>query len=159
MSQQSVSVPSLSTENEKSQLLGEENRCTRWTSHWRAIHQWFESQAAQVPEHVALVFDEQELTYSQLNRQANQLAHYLRSHPIQPDTLIGLCIERSLEMFIGILGILKAGGAYVPLDPAYPKERVAFMLNDSAVSIVLTQHESYTLLGISRVERNIPKSV
>ncbi|MHC5829903.1 MAG: AMP-binding protein, partial [Nostoc sp.] len=78
-------------------------------------------------------------TYCELNARANQLAHYLRSLGVRPEVLVGICVERSLSMVIGLLGILKAGGAYVPLDPVYPQERLAFMLSDSQVQVLLTQ--------------------
>ena len=100
----------------------------------------FEEQVAKNPQNIAVVFESQQLTYQQLNQKANQLAHYLlKNHQIQPDTLIGISVERSLEMIIGLLGILKAGGAYVPIDPNYPPERIQFMLEDSGISILLTQ--------------------
>ncbi|KZN32605.1 hypothetical protein N480_25485, partial [Pseudoalteromonas luteoviolacea S2607] len=106
----------------------------------RCIHELFEQQAAASPDNVALVFEHQTLTYRQLNEKANQLAHYLRAtQGITPDSMIGLCVERSLEMVIGILAILKAGGAYVPLDPSYPQERLDYMLDDAQLSIVLSQ--------------------
>ncbi len=115
----------------------------------------FEQQVAKTPENIAIVFEEQSLTYRQLNQKANQLAHHLiQAHNIQPDTLIGICVERSTEMIIGLLGILKAGGAYVPLAPDYPKERLQFMLEDSQASLLLSQthlqnrlplHQSKTL--------------
>ena len=81
----------------------------------------------------------QHLTYHELNRRANQVAHHLRALGVGPEVLVGLCMERSLEMVVGLLGILKAGGAYVPLDPTYPQERLAFMLEDAQVSVLLTQ--------------------
>src|SRR5439155_20479303 len=81
----------------------------------------------------------QHLTYRELNRRANQLAHHLRGLGVGPDVLVGICMDRSLELVVGILGILKAGGAYVPLDPAYPPERLAFMLEDSGAAVLLTQ--------------------
>jgi amino acid adenylation domain-containing protein len=105
----------------------------------KCIHQLFEDQAEKTPDAVAVVYEEQELTYQELNQKANQLAHYLQKIGVQSDTLVGICVERSLEMIIGLLGILKAGGAYVPIDPNYPTERIEYMLEDSAVSIVLTQ--------------------
>jgi amino acid adenylation domain-containing protein len=106
----------------------------------QCLHQLFEAQVEQTPDAIALVFEAQHLTYAELNRRANQLAHHLQGLGVQPDTLVGLCVERSLEMVIGLFGILKAGGAYVPLDPAYPQERLAFMLADTAASVLLTQH-------------------
>jgi len=105
----------------------------------RCIHQLFEAQAARTPDAVALKFEDRSLSYAELNAKANQLAHYLRARGVGPDVLVGICIERSLEMVIGLLGILKAGGAYVPLDPNYPEERLAFMLADIAPPVVLTQ--------------------
>ena len=98
------------------------------------IHQLFEAQAQQHPDNVAVVFGEVVLSYDQLNRRANQLAHYLLAeHQVTPDTLVGLCLERSVEMVVGILAILKAGGAYVPLDPALPKARLDYMRGDMPV--------------------------
>ncbi|KZN59780.1 non-ribosomal peptide synthetase, partial [Pseudoalteromonas luteoviolacea] len=108
----------------------------------------FEQQVAQSPNNVAVVFEGEQLTYQQLNDKANQLAHYLREmHGVKPDTLVGLCVERSLEMVIGIFGILKAGGAYVPLDPSYPQERLAYMLEDAALDVVLSQNQVCTVLS------------
>ena len=91
------------------------------------------------PNAVAVVFENQQLTYSELNSRANQLAHYLHSLGVGADVLVGICVERSVEMVVGLLGILKAGGAYVPLDPEYPQERLSFMLEDAQVSVLLTQ--------------------
>ena len=86
-----------------------------------------------------MVYEDQQLTYRELNNRANQLAHYLHRQGVQPDTLVALCMERSIEMIVGLLGILKAGGAYVPLDPSYPKKRLAFMLTDSRSPVLITQ--------------------
>jgi amino acid adenylation domain-containing protein len=104
----------------------------------RCLHQLFEEQVTRTPEAVALTFEDHELTYSELNRRANQLAHYLQALGVGPETLVGICLERSVEMIIGLLGILKAGGAYLPLDPTYPPDRLGFMLEDSQASVVLT---------------------
>ncbi|WP_139158736.1 non-ribosomal peptide synthetase, partial [Pseudoalteromonas amylolytica] len=104
------------------------------------IHELFEQQAQATPDKVAVEFGSQQLTYGALNRKANQLAHYLvNTQGVTPDTLVGLCVERSLEMIVGMLGILKAGGAYVPLDPNYPQARLAHIISDSRVQVVLTQ--------------------
>ncbi|MEO1348694.1 MAG: amino acid adenylation domain-containing protein [Cyanobacteria bacterium J06635_15] len=103
------------------------------------IHELFEAQANRSPDAVAVVFGSEQLTYQQLNQKANQLAHHLQSLGVGPEMLVGICLERSLEMVVGLLGILKAGGAYVPLDPAYPSERLAWVLSDSQASILLTQ--------------------
>uniref|UniRef100_A0A2P1CZ97 AptD n=1 Tax=Nostoc sp. HIID-D1B TaxID=2027338 RepID=A0A2P1CZ97_9NOSO len=108
--------------------------------HDKTLVEIFEQQVEKNPHNIALVFESQQLTYRELNQKANQLAHYLiQNHQIKPDTLIGICVERSLEMIIGVLGILKAGAAYVPIDPNYPKERIGFMLEDSGTSVLLTQ--------------------
>jgi amino acid adenylation domain-containing protein len=103
------------------------------------VHELFEEHAARTPDAVAVVHDGRTLTYSQLNARANQLAHHLRGLGIGPEVLVAICVERSLEMVVGLLAILKAGGAYVPLDPAYPAERLRFMLEDSAPMAVLAQ--------------------
>lgn len=103
------------------------------------IHQLFEYQVEKTPEQIAVIFEDKQVSYQELNQQANQLAHYLQTLNVQPEVLVGICLERSLEMIVGLLAILKAGGAYVPLDPAYPSERLALMLEDSQLSILLTQ--------------------
>jgi amino acid adenylation domain-containing protein len=105
----------------------------------KCLHELFEAQVERNPEAEAVVYGEQRLSYEELNRRANQLAHYLRGQGVGAETLVGLCIERSLEMVVGILGILKAGGAYVPLDPSYPRERLEYMIADSAPALVVTQ--------------------
>jgi len=105
----------------------------------KCVHELFEAQVERTPEAIALVFEEQRISYKELNRRANQLAHYLRNRRVGPEVLVGICIERSLEMFVGLLGILKAGGAYLPLDPAYPRERLALMLKDAGAPVLLTQ--------------------
>jgi amino acid adenylation domain-containing protein len=99
----------------------------------------FEAQVAKTPNAIAIVFENQQLTYETLNTKANQLAHYLQTLGVKPEVLVGICVERSCEMLIGLLAILKAGGAYVPLDPTYPKARLAFMLEDTQVPLLLTQ--------------------
>ncbi|BAZ11503.1 amino acid adenylation domain protein [Calothrix sp. NIES-4071] len=103
------------------------------------IHQLFEAQVERTPNTVAVVFDHEQLTYQELNARANQLAHHLQVLGVGAEVLVGICIERSLHMIVALLGILKAGGAYVPLDPAYPHARLAFMLEDAQVSVLLTQ--------------------
>ncbi|EGJ29404.1 MULTISPECIES: non-ribosomal peptide synthetase [Moorena] len=105
----------------------------------KCIHQLFEEQVEKTPDAVAVVFEDKQLTYSELNSRANQLAHYLQTLGVKPEVLVGICVERSLEMIVGLLGILKAGGAYVPLDPNYPSERLAYMLFDAGVLVLLTQ--------------------
>ncbi|MCC2650942.1 MAG: hypothetical protein K0Q60_1097 [Microvirga sp.] len=103
------------------------------------IHDLVEAQVERAPEAVAVIWKDQRLTYRELNSRANQLAHYLRRLGIGRDVRVGLCFERSLEMMVAVLGVLKAGGAYIPLDPAYPKDRLAYMLTDAKVPVLLTQ--------------------
>ena len=104
----------------------------------RCLHEMVEEQVERSPNTTAVIFEDKQLTYRQLNERSNQLARYLQGLGVGPDTLVGICVERSLEMMVGLLAILKAGGAYVPLDPAYPKERLAFMLADAGCPVVLT---------------------
>ncbi len=124
---------------EQHQLLVEWNRTQTDYPMNACIHKLFEAQVEQTPDAVAVVEESEQLTYGELNARANQLAHYLRALGVGPDVLVGICLERSPLMVVGLLGILKAGGAYVPLDPAYPLERLAFMLEDASVSVLLTQ--------------------
>ncbi|PGO77765.1 hypothetical protein CN980_10975 [Bacillus cereus] len=103
------------------------------------IHELFEQQATIQPDAIAAMYEKEGLTYKEINERANQLAHYLQKKGVGPDSLVGLCIERSLEMIVGLLGILKAGGAYVPLDPTYPEQRLQYILVDSSIKLVVTQ--------------------
>ncbi|HEX2188839.1 MAG TPA: amino acid adenylation domain-containing protein, partial [Longimicrobiaceae bacterium] len=105
----------------------------------RCIHELFQAQAARTPGAVAVVYEGEALSYAELNARANQLAHYLRRRGVGPEVRVAICLERSLEMVVGILAVLKAGGAYVPLDPGYPAERLAFILADSATPVLLTR--------------------
>ncbi|MEP0886040.1 amino acid adenylation domain-containing protein, partial [Trichocoleus sp. ST-U3] len=125
--------------SDRKQLLVEFNQTHADYPLDRCIHQLFEEQAERTPDSVAVVFEDQQLTYAELNRRSNQLAHHLRRLGVKPDGLLGLFVERSLDLIIGLLGILKAGAAYVPLDPALPKESLAFRLQDAGVSVLLTQ--------------------
>ena len=115
------------------------NRTERDYPHDKSVADLFEEQAARIPTALAVEWEDQELTYEELNRRANRLAHYLRSLGVKPDTRVCICVERSLGMVIGLLAIVKAGGACVPLDPAYPEERLQFMLQDSNPAALLTQ--------------------
>ncbi|MFL9458774.1 AMP-binding protein [Tolypothrix bouteillei VB521301_2] len=125
---------------ERHQLLLEWNETAVDYPQDKCLHQLFEEQVERTPDAVAVEFGNQQLTYYQLNCRANQLAHYLRSLGVGADVLVGICVERSLSMVIGLLGILKAGGAYVPLDPEYPIERLNFMVEDARVQALLTQN-------------------
>jgi amino acid adenylation domain-containing protein len=112
----------------------------------------FQAQVEKTPENIAVIFENQQLSYQELNTKANQLAHYLTTLGVRVETLVGICVERSLEMVIGLLGILKAGGAYVPLDPDYPHERLQFMLEDSKVPVLLSQSYLRERLPISQAK-------
>ncbi len=129
------------TEAERHQLLVERNNAKSDYPKDKCIHELFEAQVERSPDAVAVVFEDKKLTYRELNDRANQLAHHLRELGVRPEVLVGLCMERSLEMIVALLGILKAGGAYVPLDPTYPKERMAFMLKDIQAPVLLTQQQ------------------
>jgi non-ribosomal peptide synthetase component F len=136
---QRIGSLALLEESEREQLLAEWNDTATEYPRDKCIHQLFEEQAEVTPDAVAVVFEDRQLTYRELNAQSNQLAHHLHELGVGRDVLVGICVERSLEMLIGIIGILKAGGAYVPLDPAYPCQRLAFMLQDSEARVLLTQ--------------------
>ncbi|HET8841977.1 MAG TPA: amino acid adenylation domain-containing protein, partial [Ktedonobacteraceae bacterium] len=112
------------------------------------LHTLFEEQVVNAPDAVALVYEDTQLTYAQLNTRANQLAHYLIKMGVKPEVLVGICMERSLELVVCLLGILKAGGGYVPLSASYPAERLAFMLKDASVSVLLTQEHIMHRLSI-----------
>ncbi|MCF8984006.1 syringopeptin non-ribosomal peptide synthetase SypA [Pseudomonas syringae] len=136
---------------EREQLLVRFNDTALDYPHEQTIHGMFEAQVERTPEALAVVHGEQRLTYRELNEQANRLAHALRKKGVQPDSRVGICVERSAEMVVGLLAILKAGGGYVPLDPAYPVERIAYMLQDSAPAAVLVQTATQSLLADASV--------
>ncbi|HEY9664967.1 MAG TPA: condensation domain-containing protein, partial [Allocoleopsis sp.] len=129
----------LLTPIEQQQVLWNWNRTQVDFPQHLCIHELFEKQAAQTPEAIAIVDSTQQLTYKELNHRANQLAHYLQQQGVRSETLVGLCLDRSVNLLVGILGILKAGGAYVPLDPAYPRDRLTLMLEDTQLSVLVTQ--------------------
>jgi amino acid adenylation domain-containing protein len=136
---QPISTLPLLMEKEKHQLLVEWNDTAADYPKDSCIHELFESQVERTPETIAVEFEGKQLTYRELNSRANQLAHYLQGLGVGPEKLVGICVDRSLEMVVGLLGILKAGGAYVPLDPGYPRERLRFMFEDAGISLLLTQ--------------------
>ena len=148
-------LPMLTWEEEQ-QLLVEFNDTKVDYPKDKTVIELFEEQVAKTPESIAVVFEKEQLTYRELNERANQLAHYLRSRGVKEETLVPICIERSLEMIVGILGILKSGGAYVPIDPAYPEDRINFMLEDTGAVIVVSSQESRSKLqsikGIEVIE-------
>ncbi|WP_435870123.1 amino acid adenylation domain-containing protein [Eleftheria terrae] len=127
------------------------NQTALWVPEDLCLHELVEVQAARQPAAVAVVHGERRLSYGELNEQANRLAHELRRLGVKPDERVGLCCERGLELAVGLLAVLKAGGAYVPLDPAYPKERLQYMLQDSAPVVVLVQG-----LGRERIDAQVP---
>jgi amino acid adenylation domain-containing protein/non-ribosomal peptide synthase protein (TIGR01720 family) len=139
----------LLTEAERFELLISWNDTHRNYSRQRCVHELIEARAEQSLDAPAVIFEGEQLSYRQLNRRANQLASYLRKMGVRPETLVGCCLDRSLELPVAMLGILKAGAAYLPLDPTYPRQRLAFMLADAEVAVLLTKQ---TMLG------NLPES-
>ena len=129
----------LMTPEERRQVLVAWNDTRVSYTETRCLHELFDEQVVRTPDALAVVFEDQRLSYRELHRRANQLGHYLGHLGVGPDVLVGLCVERSLELIVGLLGILKAGGAYLPLDPEYPTKRMASMLDDARVSILVTQ--------------------
>ncbi len=139
--EQSIGRLELMSAAERHQILFEWNNTARDYPRDKCVHELFEEQVTHTPDAVAVVFEDQSLTYTELNARANQLAHHLQSLGVGPEVLVGLCVERSLEMIVGVVGILKAGGAYVPLDPDYPIERLKFIVQDSGIRVLLTQRD------------------
>ena len=135
-----LSELSLLTDDQRQQVLLGSNDVDCGYDSDLGIHQLFEAQVDRTPDAIALVFEDQQLTYRELNARANRLAHSLRKSGVGPEVPVGVCLERSLEVVISLLGVLKAGGVYLPLDPAYPKQRIGFMLEDSNASVLLTQN-------------------
>jgi amino acid adenylation domain-containing protein/non-ribosomal peptide synthase protein (TIGR01720 family) len=148
----SLSELSLMTERERQQLLMGWNDTVAEYPRDHCVHELFEAQVDRTAGAVAAVFEDDQLTYDELNRRANQLAHHLQGLGVGPETVVGISVERSLEMIVGLLGILKAGGAYLPLDPTYPEERLSFMLEDSQVPVLLTQERLAERLPATEAE-------
>jgi len=142
--EQRISDIPILTEAERHQILVEWNDTKSDYPKDRCIHEVFEDQVERTPDAVAVIFEKTQMTYRELNVRANQLAHYLRALEVGPDVVVGICVERSLEMVVGLLGILKAGGAYLPLDLAYPQDRLSFMMENSRVPVLLTQEKLMT---------------
>jgi non-ribosomal peptide synthetase component F len=130
---------SLLTSVEQEQLFKDWNNTQADYPQDFCLHDLFEYQVKKTPDNIAVSFENQQLTYHELNQRANQVAHYLQKARVAPDVMVGICLERSLDLIVGILGILKAGASYVPLDPAYPYDRLAFMLEDSQLPVLLTE--------------------
>jgi amino acid adenylation domain-containing protein len=140
-----VKLPIL-TETERNELTIEWNKTGVEYSKGRTLQEWFECQVEKTPNGIALTFEGKHLSYSELNGRANQLAHYLKGIGVGPDVLVGLYIDRSPEMVVGIIGVMKAGGAYLPIDPVYPMDRVSFMLQDANAPVLITQAKFMTEL-------------
>jgi amino acid adenylation domain-containing protein len=143
---------SILPESERDQLIETFNATASAYPQDKLVHELFEEQVERTPDAIAVVYEQQSLTYAELNDRATRLAGYLRGRGIGPDQLVGICIERSLEMVVGLLGILKAGGAYVPLDPNYPSERLAYMIADAAPRVLLTQEKLRRTLPTTNAE-------
>lgn len=143
----------LLTPTERSQLMTETKETPDEVHQDQCIHQFFEAQVERSPDAVAVILNEQKLTFKELNQRSNQLANYLRKRGVGPEKMVGLCVERSLEMVIGLLGILKAGGAYVPLDPQYPQERLKRILANADATVLVAQTQ--TLQSIPKENRLI----
>jgi amino acid adenylation domain-containing protein len=137
-----VSELPLLPEEERRRLLFEWNRTRKDYQRHATVQELFEARAKLTPEAVAVACGGEQLSYGELNRRANQLAHYLRRQGVAAESPVAVCMERSAEMVVGLLGVLKAGGAYVPLDPAYPEQRLAFMAADAGAKVLLTKEES-----------------
>ena len=137
-------------EAERRRVVVDWNHTAKEYPRGKTVHRLFEEQAEREPQAEAVVFAGDRLSYRELNERANRLAAYLMKRGVGPETLVGLCVERSLEMVVGLLGILKTGGAYLPLDPSYPRKRLAFMLEDSAARVVLTQE---------RLAKSLPEGI
>ena len=134
------------SEEEKQQILCDFNNTKAEYPKGKTIHQLFEEQAAKTPDNIALVFEDKQLTYRELNEKSNQLARLLRKKGVKPDSIVGIMVERSPEMIIGIMGVLKAGGAYLPIDPEYPSDRIRYMLEDSNAKILLVRNKDTNIL-------------
>jgi amino acid adenylation domain-containing protein len=147
-----ISELSLLSDAERHRVVEEWNGTASDYASDRCIHELFGAQAMQTPDAIALVCGDHHLSYGDLDRRSNQLAQHLRGRGVRPETIVGLCVERSLEMMVGILGILKAGGAYLPLDPGYPSERLSYMMSDTRMSVVVTQGHVGERLGATGAE-------
>src|SRR3954471_3881831 len=159
----SAELSSTLSPTEKDQILVEFNDTKVAYPHDKTVIDLFEEQVRLTPQAVAVVFEDRQLTYKELNEYSNQLAHYLRSKGVKEETLVPICIERSLQMIIGILGILKAGGAYVPIDSDYPEERIRYILEDTRATMAVTSNETKSKLqdreGLDLIELDATLSV
>ena len=137
------------SQEEKKKIIGSFNDTKAAYPMAKTIHQLFEEQAERTPNNIALVYEDKQITYKELNEKSNQLARFLREKGVKPDSIVGIMVERSVEMIVGMMAVLKAGGAYLPIDPLYPKERIKYMLDDSGAKVLLIQH------GLHDIHNNI----
>ncbi|AQR76918.1 hybrid non-ribosomal peptide synthetase/type I polyketide synthase [Paenibacillus larvae] len=145
------------SENEKSQILDEFNNTNSEYIRDKTVHEWFEEQVQKTPHHIAVVCGDEQITYRELNERANRLAHLLRNKGVEGDTIVGLMMERSIELVTAIIGILKAGGAYLPIDPSYPSNRISYMLQDSKAQVLIVDHKADKMdYGIDIVDIHQP---
>ncbi len=140
------------TEDERQLVLNAWNQTKTDFPDGRCIHELFEEQVARTPDEIALIFENRQLRYGGLNQRANQLAHYLRRLGVGPEVKVGICLERSMDVIVAMLGVLKAGGAYVPMDSSYPRERLSYIIEDSEVSILLSSSDLREILPETSVE-------
>ena len=150
--EQSIADVSLLSTAERRRLVVEWNDTAAPYPHHQCLHQLFEAQAARTPDAVALTWEGDAVTYVELNRRANRLASYLHTLGVGAESLVGVCVERSVDMVVSLLGVLKTGGAYVPLDPTYPQERLSYMLSDSGAQVLLTQERLAALLPTAGIQ-------
>ena len=149
----SISSLNILTEETKTKIISEWNKTQIEYDNTQTLNKLFEYQVLKSPNRKAIVYKDNALTFSELNKKSNQLANYLIKKGIVPETNVGICLERSVELLVGILGILKAGGAYVPLDPYYPEARLNYIINDSKINILLTQSSLQTITESKGIER------
>src|SRR6185369_6377279 len=135
------------SEEEREEVIVEWNQTAAEYPGERCVHELFEEQVEERGDAVAVVYEGEQVSYEELNRRGNQLAHYLRRLGVGPEEKVGLCVERSVEMMVGLLGVMKAGGAYLPIDPGYPEERIRYMLSDSGAKVVLVQNKFKERVG------------
>jgi amino acid adenylation domain-containing protein len=145
---QSISRLPLLNQADRRQLAIDWNQTAADYPRSLCVHQLFELQAKKTPDVIAAAFESEQLSYRDLDRRANQLANYLRSTGVKPGVMVGVFVERSLDMIVALLGVMKAGGAYVPMDPTYPAERISFVLNDASVPVLLTQESLFKTVNV-----------
>ncbi len=144
-------IPMLTT-SERRQLLSEWNETEVEYGEERCIHELYQEQVRRTPEAIAVVCGDEQMSYRELNERANQLGNYLRKRGVGPEVRVGICLERSMEMVVGLLGILKAGGAYVPFDPGYPTQRLEMMIEDGKVKVLLLEKKTAEKVGVEKAE-------